>query len=163
MKKVSASAQNTSRTESRRKAELAKIHLAKKRLGLDDEAYRAIVARVCDGKTSAGELDEGERGKLLDEFKRCGFIEGGSYTTSISGFDDREPQARLIRCLWADLETIGALHDSSEQALADFIRRATKVDSIRWLTAQQANVVIESLKQWKRRVGYRQNSTGRGT
>jgi phage gp16-like protein len=147
----------------RRRSELAKIHLAKKRLGLDDETYRAIIARVCGGKTSAGELDEGERGKLLDEFKRFGFIEGGSYTTSIADFDDREPQARLIRCLWADLKAIGALRDSSEQALADFIRRATKVDSIRWLTAQQANVVIESLKQWKRRIGYGQNSTGRGT
>ena len=144
----------------RRRSELAKIHLARKRLGLDDETYRTVVARVCGGKTSAGDLDQGERGKLLDEFKRLGFIEAGSYTTSIADFDDREPQARLIRCLWADLKAVGALHDSSEQALADFIRRATKVDSIRWLTAQQANVVIESLKQWKERIGYRQNSTG---
>jgi phage gp16-like protein len=160
MKSVSAIAGNSSRTENRRKAELAKIHLAKKRLGLDDETYRAIVARVCGGKTSAGDLDESERGKLLDEFKRFGFIEAGSYTTSIADFDDREPQARLIRCLWADLKAFGALRDPSEEALADFIRRATKVDSIRWLTAQQANVVIESLKQWKRRIGYGQHSTG---
>ena len=97
---------------------------------------------------------------LLDEFKRFGFIEGGSYTTSIADFDDREPQARLIRCLWADLKAFGALRDSSEEGLADFIRRATKVDSIRWLTAPQANVVIESLKQWQRRIRYGQHSTG---
>jgi phage gp16-like protein len=161
--RVKNAANNKPEEGDRRRSELAKIHLAKKRLGLDDETYRAIIERVCGGKTSAGELDEGERGKLLDEFKRFGFIEGGSYTTSIADFDDREPQARLIRCLWADLKAIGALRDSSEQALADFIRRATKMDSIRWLTAQQANVVIESLKQWKGRIGYRQNSTGRGT
>jgi len=159
--RVKNAANNKREEGGRRRSELAKIHLAKKRLALDEETYRATIARVCGGKTSAGDLDEDERGKLLDEFKRFGFTEGGSYTTSIADFDDREPQARLIRCLWEDLKTIGALRDSSEQALADFIRRATKVDSIRWLTAQQANVVIESLKQWKRRIGYRQNSTGR--
>jgi len=152
---VKNAANNKREEGGRRRSELAKIHVAKKRLALDEETYRATIARVCGGKTSAGDLDEDERGNLLDEFKRFGFIEGGSYTTSIADFDDHEPQARLIRCFWADLKTIGALRDSSEQALADFIRCATKVDSIRWLTVQQANVVIESLKQWKRRIGYR--------
>lgn len=145
----------------RRKAELAKIHVAKKRLGLDDDTYRAIIARVCNGKTSAGDLDEAERGKLLDEFQRFGFLEGASYTTKINDFDDREPQARLIRALWADLTAIGALRDSSEKALRSFIKRTAKSDSIRWLTAEQANMCIEGLKMMKTRAGHRQNSTAR--
>jgi phage gp16-like protein len=147
--------------DGRRNAELAKIHLGKKRLGLSDDVYREIIARVCNGKMSAGDLDETERGKLLDEFKRFGFIEGASYTTKLSDFDDREPQARLIRALWADLTAIGALHDSSEKALRNFIKRTAKSDSIIWLTAQQANAVIEGLKAMKARAGHRQNSTAR--
>jgi len=103
---VKNAANNQREEGGRRRSELAKIHLAKKRLALDQETYRATIARVCGGKTSAGDLDEDERGKLLDEFKRSGFIEGGSYTTSIADFDDREPQARLICCLWADLKTV---------------------------------------------------------
>ncbi len=145
----------------RRKSELAKIHLAKKRLGLDDETYRAIIARVCGGKTSAGDLDQTERGKLLNEFQRFGFLEGASYTTKLDDFDDHEPQARLIRALWTDLTAIGALRDSSERALRSFIKRTVRSDSISWLTAHQANVCIEALKAMKARAGHRPASTAR--
>src|SRR6266851_9370037 len=47
-------AANNQREEGgRQRSELAKIHLAKKRLALDEETYRATIARVCGGKTSA--------------------------------------------------------------------------------------------------------------
>jgi phage gp16-like protein len=139
--------------------ELGKIHIGKKRLGLDDETYRLIIARVC-GKSSAAELDQAERGALLDEFKRLGFLEGGSYTTRLEDFQDREPQAKLIRALWADLEAFGALADASEKALMNFVRRVGKVDRIEWLTPLQANACIEGLKAMKARAGYKQRSTG---
>jgi phage gp16-like protein len=158
---MSRSALNSSRTDNRRASELAKIHIAKKRLRLDDDTYRAIIARVCGGKTSAADLTQEERGKLLNEFQRFGFLEGASYTTSLDDFDDREPQARLIRALWADLTAIGALHDSSERALRGFIKRTAKSDSINWLSALQANACIEALKSMKRRAGHRQASTSR--
>ncbi len=35
-------------SDGRRKAELAKIHMAKAALGLDDETYRALVRRVSE-------------------------------------------------------------------------------------------------------------------
>ena len=141
--------------------ELAKIHLAKKRLGLDEVAYRGIVARVGGGKTSAGDLDERQRGALLDEFKRFGFCEGASYSKRLDDFTDREPQARLIRCLWSDLVACGAITKPSEKALQKFIKRTGGVDRIEWLSATQANACIEGLKAWKARVGHRQRSTGR--
>jgi phage gp16-like protein len=150
----------TPKADARRRVELAKIHVAKKRLRLDDATYRAIIARVCVGKTSAANLGEHERGALLDEFKRLGFLEGGSFTKKLSDFNDREPAARLIRVLWASLEAFGVLHDASEKALRQFIKRTAKAESIRWLTAEQASAVIEGLKAWKARAGYKQNSTG---
>jgi hypothetical protein len=104
---MSGRAQNSSRTDNRRRAEIAKIKIAQKRLCLDDEVYRAIIERVCNGKRSAADLDETERGALLDEFKRLGFREGGSYSAKLDDFDDREPQPRLIRALWSDLKALG--------------------------------------------------------
>ncbi|HLW69823.1 MAG TPA: regulatory protein GemA [Candidatus Binataceae bacterium] len=139
-----------SAVETMRRAELGKIHVGKKRLGLDDTTYRGIIARVCDGKTSAAELDERERRALLDEFKRLGFREGASYTKSLDEFDDREPQAKLIRCLWADLAALGALRDPSEKGLRRLVKRVAKVDSLAWLGPQEANAVIEALKQRRR-------------
>jgi len=55
-----------------RKNELAKIHLAKKQLALDDDEYRAIMLSVT-GKQSAADLDWQGRHKLLNHFKKIGF------------------------------------------------------------------------------------------
>jgi len=148
------------KADARRQVELGKIHIAKKRLNLDDATYRAIIARVCAGNTSAANLDQDERGKLLDEFKRLGFLEGGSYTKKLSDFNDREPAARLIRALWADLEAFGAIQDASEKALRNFVKRQTGKAALQWLTAVDANKVIEGLKAMKARAGFKQNSTG---
>jgi phage gp16-like protein len=144
-----------------RKASLAKIHVARKRLDLDEPTYRALVARVCGGKTSSADLDQLERSKLLDEFKRLGFLEGEGATLrtkSMSDFPDAEPQARLIRALWADCTSFGLIEDGSDKALRQFIRRTTKIDDIRFLTAIDANKVIEGLKAMKKRAGFRRQS-----
>ena len=147
--------------DARRRMEIAKIHVAQKRLGLDEATYRSIIARVCAGKTSAGDLDQSERGALLDEFKRLGFLEGGSYTTRLSDFPDREPQAKLIRALWADLQALGVLQDASEKALRKFVKRQTGKEAIQWLTAVDASKVIEGLKGMKSRAFHKGRSTGR--
>jgi len=51
---------------------LAKIHIAKSQLGLDDETYRALLARVA-GVRSAKELSPRQIGAVLREFERLGF------------------------------------------------------------------------------------------
>lgn len=53
-----------------RKAELAKIHIHKQQLGLDDAAYRDLLAAVCGVKSSA-DLDARGRRKLLDHLAAC--------------------------------------------------------------------------------------------
>lgn len=58
--------------DGKRAAELAKIHIAKKDLGMADDAYRDMlwaVARV----RSAGDLDWRGRQLVLDHLKACGF------------------------------------------------------------------------------------------
>lgn len=56
----------------RRQADLAKIHLAKKQLGLDEETYRDMLGEVA-GARSARDLDAAGRRKVLQHLERCGF------------------------------------------------------------------------------------------
>jgi phage gp16-like protein len=147
--------------DDRRRQELAKIHIARARLRLSDELYREIIGRVAPGKRSSAELDQVERGRLLDEFQKCGFVEGASHTTKLDDFDDAEPQHRLIRGLWSDCAKLGIVRNGSDKALRHFIKRVGGADSIRWLNAQASNRVIEALKAMKTRAGHRQRSPGR--
>jgi phage gp16-like protein len=57
-------------TRDQRKAKLAAIHIAQKQLDLDDDAYRALLARVT-GRRSAREMDLGELRRVLDEMRRA--------------------------------------------------------------------------------------------
>jgi phage gp16-like protein len=55
-----------------RKAELAKIHIAKKDLGLDDDTYRAMLQQV-GGVASSKDLTALGRAKVLEHLKSHGF------------------------------------------------------------------------------------------
>ncbi len=55
-----------------RRAELAKIHLAKKALGLDDDTYRDVLWTICRVR-SAADLDSQGRFKLLAHFRSLGW------------------------------------------------------------------------------------------
>jgi len=64
--------------KSRREKDLAKIHIAKKELGLKDEHYRLVIESVMNalnvpGKPSSANLDARGRQKLLDTFKDMGW------------------------------------------------------------------------------------------
>lgn len=55
----------------RRAKDLARIHLAKKELGLEEEVYRSLL-RNTTGKDSASAMGPGERWKVLLELGRLG-------------------------------------------------------------------------------------------
>jgi phage gp16-like protein len=137
----------------RRTAQLAVIHQAKKELSLDDVTYRAIVKRVSakfrrEPVESSAQMTSRERAALLEELHHFGFRKPLNRPERSPG----GPQEEKIRALWQALIDSGALHDSSEKALRSFIRRQTgTVEIPRWLTAEQANKVIEGLKAWHRR------------
>lgn len=54
-----------------RRKDLAKIHLAKKQLGLDDEQYRDLLWVVARVRSSA-DLDEFGRKKIINHLRDCG-------------------------------------------------------------------------------------------
>ena len=161
-------------SDPRRQAALARIHVAKKSLRLSDELYRAIIARVTGAKRSSAVLDTAERGRLLDELRRLNFqscesrdVEAGALVRSHDGaassgpakepesWITRQPhkaaQARMIHLLWRKLDRAAKLRNASERGLRHFVRRQTGCDALEWLSASEANDVIEGLKAWQRR------------
>lgn len=50
------------------------------------------------------------------------------------------------------MASMGIVRDSSEQALAQWVKRETGIDSLQWLNSAQASRVIEKLKKWQHRV-----------
>lgn len=128
---------------------LAKIHIAKKDLGLDDDTYRAVLRRVT-GRDSAKGLTAGRLIAVIEEFKRLGWqppTRGGSRPLG-----DGVQEAK-IRALWLALWNMGAVENPSEAALGVYVKRIAGVDAPRFLRANDARRVIETLKQWGARVG----------
>jgi hypothetical protein len=72
---------------------------------------------------------------------------------------------KKIRELWRLLNEAGALKDSSEKALQAFIRRQTMGAQMmpQWLTAEQANKLMEGLKAWHSRARREAAPLSRGT
>jgi hemerythrin len=139
-----------------RQAELAKIHLAKKQLCLDDEAYRAMIERITKGRTdSSGEMTEAERRALLDEFARKGFqstpprAREDDWITIDPNHPGAQHLKKLLACAY-ELERVGAVSaNSTGRWLQKFVRKITGVERLQWLDAHDSNKVIEALKGWR--------------
>jgi phage gp16-like protein len=134
-----------------RRAALAKIHIAKRRLALCDDSYRDLLRRVA-GVESAAALDARGIDRVLAEFRRLGFADGkGRYPA--------RAQARMIRAVWADIVRLGIDATDPEAALRAFVRRQTRtpaapagVDAVEFLDSRQASRVLEGLKAWRARL-----------
>jgi phage gp16-like protein len=124
--------------ETKRRRAIAKIHCAKRDLGLDDETYRGLLQRVT-GQQSAADLDDRALGAVLDELRRLGFR---SPRTSEPDQRPGEPQERLAIALWRDLGKLGVLDDPSERGLRKFAAKLIGVDSMQWADAPELNKVI---------------------
>jgi len=137
------------------RGQLALVHVAKKDLGLDDEAYRDIL-HVEAGVTSARDLTPSGLERVLARFREMGWPGPGRRT---GGWRRSRPRALkepfelptpgqqgLIGHLWEDLGW-----PPGERRIA-FARRVC--DGMAWpQTREQANRLIEALKAMVRR-GY---------
>ncbi len=128
------------------RTDLAKIHIAKKDLGLDDPTYRALLQRVA-GVRSARDLDPAGCRAVLAELRRAGWTPKPPRRAQARTLAS-DPQARKIRALWLALYDAGIVRDAREQALAHYAQRMTGVARLEWLDTHQAARVIEALKRW---------------
>jgi len=133
------------------------IHVAKSKLGLDDAEYRAILERK-SGKSSSKDMTMSELEAVLEHMRTLGFEDRSSgkarpasKAQAVKLADD--PQSKLIRHLWLKLRDMaGGVRNSSELALAAYVKRQTGLDRLEWLSNYQAGLVIESLKKWVKRL-----------
>ncbi len=129
-----------------RARELAVIHVAKKELGLDDVNYRECLL-LLTGRSSAGELNEEERHRVIEHFRGMGFERKGRKRNNSAN-----PMHSKIRYLWRDLYRAGAIRDNSDAALDSYVRRMTGSDSLRFLDREQSWRLIEAIKKWLSRL-----------
>ena len=146
-----------------RTADLQKIHIARKQLAMSEDTYRSLLREISKGRTdSSGQLTHVERAELLRHMERCGFKVRKPRrkippTRDLPIGQDRD-QVRKIRALWISLHEAGAVRDSSERAMCQYIKNQTAKGDMqgkehpRFLDITEASQVIERLKQWLARV-----------
>lgn len=96
---------------------LAKIHIAKAQLNLDDDQYRDIVRRVT-GKDSAAQCRYSQLVDLINEFKSLG------WKTEKKKAFRRAPSdgIKKIYALWGKLQALGAVQSTDKTALDAFVK-----------------------------------------
>ena len=127
---------------------LAKVHIAKAQLGLDDEQYRDILRRVT-GKESASKCRYSQLVDLINEFKALGWKTKAKKAFRKAPSDP----VKKIYALWGKLQKLGAVQSTDKTALDAFVKKYTGIDSVQWLQSAQQQKIIEILKQWIKRIG----------
>lgn len=123
--------------------ELGAIHVAKKALGLDDDAYRDVLERV-GGKRSAKDLAPAGRRAVLDHFRQL-----GAFPRAATGRRAGGPRRRYLgklRAQWLSLYWLGVVNSREDAAIDAMVKRTAGIDRVEWLDARGANKVIEGLK-----------------
>ena len=128
---------------------IAKVHVARKELGLDEDTYRGVLAQVT-GKASAGDCDERQLVAVLDHFKLRGFA-----AKPRGGVADH-PSARKARALWISLWQLGVVKNRSDQALEAFAARQLGCERMQWARQSDSYRLIEALKAMAERAGWPQ-------
>lgn len=123
---------------------LAKVHIAKKDLGLDDDAYREVLYGIT-GERSAGRCSDQQLVAVVERLRARG------WQPRAGGKQSDNPQARMIFAIWGELGRIGALHTPTRPGLRAYCNNLVGVEDPEWLSPEQAAKVIESLKHWQKR------------
>jgi phage gp16-like protein len=133
-----------------RKADLAAIHIAKAALGWSDDEYRDIMATVCGGVRSSGNLDMAGRKRFLAHLQACQRANGRTAAKPAPRPPEADltPQQAKIWALWQQLADAGLVRDRSRGALNSYCRRICQVDQWIWLQPLQQDLVIDTLRKW---------------
>lgn len=134
-----------------RQRDLAKIHIAKKQLGMDDETYRELLFNIA-GVRSAADLDGRGRSAVIKHLRRCGFksspkrpkgYKSSHKSANASGMHiesspERAPLLSKIGAILADLNLSWAYADG-------IAKRMFGIERVRWLSPVQLRKVTAAL------------------
>jgi hypothetical protein len=141
-----------------RKSDLARIHMLKAELGLDEDTYRDVMATVCQGVRSSAQLDITGRSRLIAHLQACAKRDRApdSGRSPSGNAHKRKPltsTGKKLWSLWMQAADAGLVRQRTMAALMAWLQRQTGVERIEWLKAAQATLAIESLKRWIARGG----------
>lgn len=135
---------------------IAAIKIEQKKLGLDDDTYRAKL-HILTGKTSTTEMTEAERQKVLVSLR------GNTPRPAPVRLDGRDGKHRLsgkylpkMRALWIACYNLGVIDDRRDSALEAFAmgRQLPNISDMRFVhKASDGASVIEALKGMLARAG----------
>jgi len=135
-----------------RRAELAKIHIAKVQLGMDDGAYRDMLWTLGRVRSSA-DLDYAGRQRVLEHMKKCGFQPKPPKTERPkdpawgwvnNAAQDRQPTLRKIAVMLKDRDC--------EKTYADGIaKRMFGIDLVEFCAPDQLRRIVAALEYDARR------------
>ena len=133
----------TSSRESRRRAALAAIHIAKKQLGLEDETYRAMLQAVA-GVDSARDLDTRGLGKVLDHLSE----RGAKFRSRGRGAKTSSAPPEKRRLLW---KVYQLLDDRRAEYAVAILRNQGGPDALEWATPTQLHKLVAALEYDRKR------------
>ena len=135
-----------------RRRELAKIHIAKTQLGIDDGAYRDMLWTLGRVRSSA-DLDYAGRQRVLEHLKKCGFQpkppaperpKDPMWGWVNNAAQDRQPTLRKIAVMLKDRDR--------EKAYADGIaKRMFGIDLVEFCAPDQLRRIVAALEYDARR------------
>ena len=146
-----------------RKILLAKVHIAKKQLGLDEDAYEGVLLRVA-GTTSAGNCTVPQLRLVVADFERRGFSASAKRPGAPRRAD--HPLARKARVMWISLAHLCAVREAPAQAirgdkaLETFACRQLRCTKFQWADQTQGDKLVEALKAIADRHGWDQSAKG---
>ena len=139
-----------------RRSMIAKIHVAKTQINLEEDDYRQMLFDVA-GKSSSAECSERELEAVIERLKSLGFTpipaRGGKKAA-------QHKVARKARALWISLHQLGAVRNPSEEALEAFAKRQLGCERLNWAKQSDGYRLIEALKQMAEREGWHQRGPG---
>lgn len=131
---------------------MAKIHIAKAQLGMDDDTYRALLARV-SGVRSAKDLGPRQIAEVLREFERLGFqAKPATKAKGRAKPNPSEGRQALIDKIGAQLTEAGRPWSYAD-AMAF---RMFKVARVEWCDPDQLRRIVAALAYDAKRNGRRQ-------
>lgn len=146
------------RNQQMRRAMLAKVHVARKELGLTEDDYRLALWEQTK-EWSAGDCSEAQLKALLAHFERQGWKSRPRKPGGRRAAD--HPAARKARALWISLHHLGAIRNPSDKALEAFAARQLNVMALQWADQGQCYKLIEALKAIGARHGWDQSAADR--
>lgn len=157
-------------TDDVRRRELAKIHIARKDLALDEETYHQIIRDIGGaGSGSSADLSPLGRARVLKHFQTNGWKskrrKAEKRIANSGEILASELQVQWIRKAWSSMAEAGALQNPTEQGLRAWVKSSSRryhpnragYSTSEFLPEWVAQRAIEHLKQWAARCGVQLN------